>query len=287
MYPVKARCPAIVAMLLLVAVGCSDGAPESSPEAPDPVESAEPTTGTGPGRTKLEWGLIRAIGLQWQQIKQAPDRTGILAEKPKYSLFSEEIIIRDFFQDREGGFFVDVGCAWPTRANNTYYLEKHLGWTGIGIDALQDYAEAWRKERPVSRFFRFLVTDRTAASGTFFKSAGLGLSSVDRENASGTRFGANVEPEEIEVPMITLDDLLDREGVTKVDLLAMDIEGHEATALAGFDIARFRPDLVVAEGKDPAVVRFLAAHGYEWIERYTAHDPVNRYFQPKQGAVAE
>jgi hypothetical protein len=94
-----------------------------------------------------------------------------------------------------------------------------------------------------------------------------------------------VEPEEIKVPMITLDDLLDREGIEKIDLISMDIEGHEPQALAGFDIERFRPELVVVEGFDPMVTKYFHDHGYEQIERYTAFDLINRYFRPVPDAA--
>jgi FkbM family methyltransferase len=206
---------------------------------------------------------------------------GILAEEKRYSLFLEEVIIRDFFQDRKGGFFVDVGCAWPIRASNTYYLEKHLGWKGIGIDALPDYARAWREKRPASRFFAVLISDQVARRVPFFKSRGLGLSSVSRETASGRSFGSYDEPEEIEVPMTTLDALLEQEGVTKVDLLAMDIEGHEAAALRGFDIERFQPELIVVEGRDREVSAYLVSRGYRLLAKYLELDRVNSYFRPR------
>ena len=53
-------------------------------------------------------------------------------------------------------------------SNNTYYLEKHLGWKGIAIDALQEHSQAWEKERPGSKFFNFLVTDHSGTDDTFF-----------------------------------------------------------------------------------------------------------------------
>ncbi len=84
--------------------------------------------------------------------------------------------------------------------------------------------------------------------------------------------------EEISIPSISLNDLLDREGVTKIDLLAMDIEGHELTALHGFDIERFRPDLVVTEGRRPDVTAYFTDHGYKVIERYLPFDTVNEYY---------
>lgn len=62
----------------------------------------------------------------------------------------------------------------------------------------------------------------------------------------------------------------------------MDIEGHEPEALAGFDIDRFRPELLVIEGKKGAVSRYLRRHGYVQVKRYEPFDGVNRYFQRKR-----
>ena len=213
-----------------------------------------------------------------------PGRTGILAEENLYSLVSEELIIRDYFQDRRGGFFLDVGCAWPVDYSNTYYLEKHLGWTGIGVDALIEYAADWKVIRPTSKFRNYLITDKSGGEGTFFKSDSLGLSSTNAKLAEGALFGFEVAPEEISVSMITLTDLLDQEGVTKVDLLSMDIEGHEPKAFAGFDIDRFAPELLVIEGKNNQVEKYLAIHGYVLIERYLQYDTINRYYERAEAA---
>lgn len=213
-----------------------------------------------------------------------PGRTGILAEENLYSLVSEELIIRDYFQDRRGGFFLDVGCAWAVDYSNTYYLEKHLGWTGIGVDALIEYASDWEVIRPTSKFRNYLITDKSGGEGTFFKSDSLGLSSTNEKLAEGTLFGFEVAPEEVSVPMITLTDLLDQEGVTKVDLVSMDIEGHEPKAFAGFDIDRFAPELLVIEGKNNQIENYLAIHGYVLIERYLQYDTINRYYERAEAA---
>ncbi|MGE4608210.1 MAG: FkbM family methyltransferase [Myxococcota bacterium] len=251
--------------------------PDGSPPTP-PDLTGEPDKEPGPSN------LISTIARMREQLRNVPGRTGILAETRQYSLFDEELIIRDFFQDREGGFFVDVGCAWPIKASNTYYLEKHLGWKGIAIDALREYASDWERERPATKFLSYLVTDHSGTEDTFFKSQSLGLSSAERRRADGRHFGDTLEVEEILVPSTTLDDLLAREGVTKIDLLAMDIEGHELKALRGLDIDRFRPELVVAEGKRLGVTAYLDEHGYEVIERYQPFDFVNAYYQRRAGA---
>jgi FkbM family methyltransferase len=260
---------------------------ESSSEAPSGVETVADPPGGGlvPKRKIGQDNMARIFEKIHEEHQSAEGREGILAEERLYSNFDEELIIRDFFQDRRDGFYLDVGCARPVKGSNTYYLEKHLGWTGIGVDALEEYAAAWKKERPNSRFLRHLVSDRSDVTEKFFRSYGRGLSSTDQKWASGKAFGVDFPTEELLLTTITLDDLLDREGVTKVDLLSMDIEGHEPKALAGFDIERFRPELVVVEGQPKSsnkrkIARYFKQHGYQRIEKYRPFDKVNDYYQP-------
>jgi len=201
-----------------------------------------------------------------------------------YSQHGEEVVIRDFFQDRKNGFFLDVGCAWPLHYSNTYYLEKELGWSGIGVDAIADHARRWRNRRPHSKFFNFIVTDHSGGVESFYRTERgelLGISTL----TPGAGFGRKEDWEEIQVRTITLTDLLDQNGVSKIDLLSMDIEGAELFALAGFDINRFEPELVVVEVHANArapVQEYFSAHGYERIERYYPHDEYNYYFTPKR-----
>lgn len=229
-----------------------------------------------------------AIEQRREQLRTLSGREGILAGEALYSVLDEELIIRDFFQDRRGGFFLDVGCAWPVRSSNTYYLEKHLGWHGIGVDALEEHRGAWEAERPGSQFFAYLITDVSDASQPFFRSPNPGLSSVDRDMAAGSAFGDAFEPDLVPVATRTLDDLLASADVASIDLLSIDVEGHETKALAGFDIRRYRPELVVIERAVSTlgaiadeILEYFQANGYELIERYDRFDPINRYFTPR------
>lgn len=193
----------------------------------------------------------------------------------RYSQWDEELIIRDFFQDREGGFFLDVGCSHPRRYSTTFYLEKHLGWSGIGIDAAEEYAARWKKFRPASKFFTYLVTDHSGTSETFYVTGHLPTSTSKKERVRG-------DAREVQVPTTTLDDLLEREGVEKIDFLSMDIEGAQWEALQGFDIERYRPELVCIEKDRPDVIpEWFERHGYERLRHYEKYDLSNWYFAPK------
>jgi FkbM family methyltransferase len=74
----------------------------------------------------------------------------------------------------------------------------------------------------------------------------------------------------VKVPAITLDDLLAREKVTKIDFLSMDIEEGEPAALAGFDIGKYAPELVcieIHEHVGDKIAAYMSAHGYVVVER--------------------
>ena len=236
------------------------------------------TPGAARGLAAVASMVLLALGPE-SGAQDATARRDILGTEQKlYSLGKEELIIRDFFQDRRDGFFLDVGCAWPIRENNTYYLEKHLGWSGIAVDALPEYARAWRK-RKGSKFVNYLVTDHSDTVEPFYRGEKTDISSIHPENAK-----ADVKFEEIRVPTITLTKLLERNGVARIDFLSMDIESAEPLALAGFDIERFKPELVCIEAKPlnrEKILAYFAAHHYQRIERYLEHDEVNYYFTPR------
>ena len=85
------------------------------------------------------------------------------------------------------------------------------------------------------------------------------------------------------MPTITLNDLLPRHGISRVDFLSMDIELSEPKALAGFDIRRFRPELVCIEAHSEVrqqILDYFARNAYVIVGRYLLADSHNLWFAP-------
>jgi FkbM family methyltransferase len=192
----------------------------------------------------------------------------------------EEWMIRDYFQDRRGGIFVDVGANHHRATSKTYYLETELGWSGIAIEPQREFAEGWAQHRPRSKFFPFFISDASNETARLYVIKKMSpVASADAEFVK--KFGT---PDEVrEVPTITLTDLLNAEGVKQIDFLSMDIELHEPRALNGFDIARFKPALVCIEALLPVrqpILDYFARHGYVLVGKYVWVDLENLYFAP-------
>lgn len=198
----------------------------------------------------------------------------------RHSRNAEEWVVRDYFQDKPGGVFLDVGAADAREWNNTYFLETTLGWSGIAIDAQPVFAPQYAQLRPRTRFFSFFVSDTSDAVETFYvpTNGPLGATS-NRDFARGDEGPVEVRS----VPTITLNDLLAREGISSLDFLSMDIELSEPRALAGFDIERYRPALVCIEAHPEVrqqLIDYFHRHHYVVVGKYLGVDAQNLYFMP-------
>jgi FkbM family methyltransferase len=199
----------------------------------------------------------------------------------------EEWLIRDHFHDRRGGVFIDVGANHYRATSKTYYLESQLGWSGIAIEPQREFGAEYAKYRPRTKFLPFFVSDVSNETARLYVLRHMTpVASADREFVK--KFGT---PDEVrEVPTITLTDLLDAEGITRIDFLSMDIELHEPRALAGFDIGRFKPALVCVEALLPvrqAILDYFARNDYVLVGKYVWVDLENLYFAPLSSPKAE
>jgi FkbM family methyltransferase len=195
-----------------------------------------------------------------------------------YSQFQEEWIVRDFFKDRRGGFFVDVGANHYRDGSTTFYLEQRLGWSGVAIDPQAGFEDGYRRYRPRTRFFPFFVSDVSNQTARLYMSAFESQTVSARRPPPGDPF-----VREMDAPTITLTDLFDRLGIRAVDFLSVDVELAEPKVLAGLDAGRFRPELVCIEAH-PAVrqeiLDFFARHAYVVVGKYLRVDTLNLYFTP-------
>ena len=170
-------------------------------------------------------------------------------------------------------------------------LQQHLlsrtgtGWSGLAIDAQEEFAADYAKYRPRTRFFAFFVSDSSDGLESLFVPDGNRLVSSSNKEFSD-RYDASGK--ERKVKTITLDDLLVRTGVTKIDFLTMDIELAEPKALAGFDLVRHRPRLVCVEAHPDVrqhLINYFADRQYRVVGRYLRADPYNLWFAPADSAL--
>lgn len=189
----------------------------------------------------------------------------------------ETELLRGFFDHRRDGTYVDVGANDPFSGSTSWIVEE-TGWSGVLVEPIPALAERLRRERS-GLVFNCACSKR--------EDAGKRLSFwIHPGNSGWSTFHPDSSPwfrdeaEEIKVEVRTLDSVLEEAGVREgFELLAMDVEFHEIDVFEGFDLVRWRPQLIFVEDHvhDHALLRHLASRGYRCYRR----TGLNSWFVPE------
>jgi FkbM family methyltransferase len=176
------------------------------------------------------------------------------------------------------GYFVEVGANEPRERSRTWDLEQ-AGWSGVLIEPQPELAGKLRANRS-AKVYAVACSSPEDAGRTLPLHVAGPLSALDR-----ARMAPGASPETvIQVPVKTLDSILEEAGTHPgFDFLSIDVEGHEIEVLRGFDLARWRPQLILLEDHvhDLAKHRYLTARGYCIVCRYEN----NGWYVPRAAGV--
>jgi FkbM family methyltransferase len=232
----------------------------------------------------VTWVISRPAPAKYESEQNAFRRVLAARYGPHESESVEEWLVRDYFGDRRGGVFVDIGASDYRLQSNTYRLETALGWSGLAVDALPTFAEGYRQHRPRTMFIAAFVGRREGDAATLYVDPSLTqMASADEKFTA--RFTEKASPTAVRTR--TMDSLLDQAKISSIDFLSMDIELHEPEALAGFSIGRFRPALVCIEAHEQvrqAILEYFRVHHYDLVGKYLRVDDLNLWFTPVKTA---
>jgi FkbM family methyltransferase len=186
-----------------------------------------------------------------------------------YSQHGEDEILWDFFRDQSQGVCVEVGGFDGETFSNTLAFEEH-GWRAIIVEPMPHFAKKIRARRPQATLFACAAGAAPGEARLVIAHGVEALSTTTAEPAHLERIrkmgGAT---EEVTVAVRTLDDLLAEAGVARVDFITIDVEGGEMNVLAGFDLQRWRPRMVILENgegkKCPRLHDEMLRRGYHWF----------------------
>ena len=183
-----------------------------------------------------------------------------------------------FFDHASTGYFVDVGANDPHTWSQSFHLEQ-LGWTGVLVEPQPDLAEKLRARRKAKVYAVACSSPANAGKTMVLHLAGI-YSSLDPGLSIAT-VGAEGA---VDVPIMTLDAVLTDAGApVPIDFLSIDVEGHEIDVLSGFDLARWRPRLILIEDLvlNLDLHRLLLSRGYKWVRR----TGLNSWYVPADSAM--
>lgn len=165
------------------------------------------------------------------------------------------------------GVFFEAGAHDGYTQSNTYFLERHRGWSGVLVEAIPELHAKAQRRRPGAHVEACALVAPEDAGKPVRLTFGDLMSKVgdDGSHAEGGLRNAGRDRYEVEVPGRTISEVLDRAGVTHVDVMVLDLEGHELAALRGLDLHRHTVEHLVVEMLD------LPAQRPEFDALLTAH----------------
>lgn len=210
-----------------------------------------------------------------------------------YSQFGEDAVLQAYFETRAWkatkttpffgrmpfpkGFYVDIGAYSPKRHSNTYAFYR-CGWRGINVDPTPGTMRGFRLVRPGDVNLEVGVSSRGGPMTFFCWDYPSVVNTLSEADAVRIAREIGVEPRRITVATVALEQLLDSYLPlgTSINLMSIDVEGHELDVLSSNNWSKYRPEVLVVEQHGESfehilrasIVEFLSHRGYRmyaWV----------------------
>ena len=192
-----------------------------------------------------------------------------------FSLTDSKNVPIDFKLDsiinKTNGFYIELGANNGLEQSNTAFFEFNRGWKGILVEPSLSAFNECSKNRPNSICYNYACVSNdyedTEIRGDF---NGHLMSSVD-----GNRLHTN---NIVTVKTTTLENLLDINNISNIDLLSLDTEGYELNILKGLNLTKYHPRYMLIEiyNKDyNNIIKLLEQYNYKLVSNFTNYNKLD------------
>lgn len=192
-----------------------------------------------------------------------------------FAQFGEDRILNQMLNKAKGNC-VEVGGFDGITGSNTYFFER-IGWRCIVVEPMPDFCRKIRSVRQCE-VVEVAASDRSGEV-EFFVAAGVEtLSTIERDDKHFARIKSlsSEEIKKITVKTARLNDILLERGMTDIDFLTIDVEGHEMSVLSGMSFLEISPRIIIIEdnsnGESSEVKDFMRAASYTRFLRTGCND---------------
>ena len=172
-----------------------------------------------------------------------------------YSQHQEDIFLNEtIFKNKKNGIYIELGALDGVLYSNTKFFEDTLNWTGILIEPHPHKFELLKKNRPNNFLFNELVSIHTEPlEFRYFDDCHAAVSGVEN-TLSKHHFDTFFDNEDnkllpqhkINITPMSLTNIIKKTNLQHIDLLSLDVEGHELEVLQSFDFS-VQIDIILIE----------------------------------------
>lgn len=205
-----------------------------------------------------------------------------------YSLNNIDILMLEYL-DYENGFFIEAGANDGVSQSNTAMYEFDYNWSGLLIEPnfkkyldckkirtkslVENYALVSSNYKDDYVSGNFSTTDPTESLMSMVIDDG----DYNDDNLFYCRNIKKSNFEIVKVPSITIDKLIQKHKITKIDFFSLDVEGYEISVLNGMDFSFIRPKYFLIETANKpeyqkVVMDYMQKRDYEFLKKLTGND---------------
>jgi FkbM family methyltransferase len=206
-----------------------------------------------------------------------------------YSQSQEDIFLNEnIFKNKKNGIYIELGALDGILYSNTKFFEDTLNWTGILIEPHPDKFILLKQNRPNNFLinnlvschtetleFRYFVDSHAAVSGV---ESTLSRHHFDVYFDSNDKFVKSLQQNKIHIKPKKLSEIVSETKLTHIDLLSLDVEGHEFEVLQSWDFS-IPIDVILIETlgvqpeKDELCRELLIKNNYKFLTK-CAHNEI-------------
>jgi FkbM family methyltransferase len=206
-------------------------------------------------------------------IKQSYDLYKRIANI-SYSQQSEDLVLLKYFNNKWGGFYIDIGAYHPYIISNTYMFYK-TGWRGINIEPNPDNYVLFTKKRKKDINLNIGISNEEKIQNYFkFNDPAMNTFIETIANSYTERKDTTLKST-IKIKTETLKNVLDKylPSGQEIDFISIDAEGMSYDVIISNDWNKYRPKLILVEESicelekfsDSKVFSFLKTVGYKLL----------------------
>jgi len=184
-------------------------------------------------------------------LKSSITKRQLLKQNYPYSSFAqvgEDMILNRYFNEKNEGFYVDIGANHPYIYSNTFkfYLK---GWNGINVDANPGTKKLFDTLRPNDINIEAGISLHPG-NLSFYRFENNVFNTMDKLTAEQhcKEFSITIK-DVINIKTTTLAEMLNANlpPLQKIDFMSIDVEGLDMEVLRSNDWSKYKPEVLVVE----------------------------------------
>ncbi|TAK95436.1 FkbM family methyltransferase [Patescibacteria group bacterium] len=163
-----------------------------------------------------------------------------------YAQDAEDLLVSKIFENQPSGLYLDIGAYHPKRFSNTFQLFTK-GWHGINVDPFPGVKKLFDLARPKDVNLEMGISE-SSGSMLYHVFDQQGVNTFDEKRVETNIANGFKKRGTLDIPVDTLRSVLSKHAQKqKIDLMTIDVEGHELPILRSNDWSQFSPRVIVIE----------------------------------------